>query len=312
MLETKELRLLELLDTSKKRQEVIDQLEYAPQSVTNAATKLETIGLLRREREAGARVFVPTDTRCGELFQSLVKGKPHVDFPELLSPAVRELLYYLPPGDGRLAAELTDDVSFSRATVYRKLETLTNRAIVGKEHDRYRLLDEFSELHEFVRRRPAVYLDPRRDGVRRRPVRRGAGVANRAGTRRRHGPARDRVAGTHRRLERIDEVERDGDDTLTLPTELSETTTITASPTFRSQNARFHHEQRPERDRFLRRALPQQPHAHQRDADDGDDEALEGPLDPHVDDPPAPELRRHGVRRPRWMSRGLTTEPSRY
>jgi len=151
MLEKKELRLLELLDTSKKRQEVLDQLEYAPQSVTNAATKLETIGLLRREREAGATVFVPTDTRCGELFQSLVKGKPHVDFPELLSPAVRELLYYLPPGDGRLAAELTDDVSYSRATVYRKLKTLTNRAIVGKEHDRYRLLDEFSELHEFVR-----------------------------------------------------------------------------------------------------------------------------------------------------------------
>lgn len=151
MLEKKELRLLALLDTSKKRQEVVDQLEYAPKSVTNAATKLETIGLLRRERETGATVYVPTDTRCGELFQSLVKGKPHVDFPALLSPAVRELLYYLPPGEGRLAAELADDVSYSRATVYRKLKTLTNRAIVGKEHDRYRLLDDFALLHEFVR-----------------------------------------------------------------------------------------------------------------------------------------------------------------
>lgn len=151
MLETKELRLLAVVDTSRKRQELVDELEYAPQSVTTAAARLETVGLLRREREAGATVYVPTDTRCGELFQSLVKGKPHVDFPALLSPAVRELLYYLPPGEGRLAAELADDVSYSRATVYRKLKTLTNRAIVGKEHDRYRLLDDFAELHEFVR-----------------------------------------------------------------------------------------------------------------------------------------------------------------
>mgnify|MGYP006285275105 CR=1 FL=1 len=150
MLERRSLRVLAVLDTSKRRQEIAEELEYHPDTVTQAVTELQNLGLVNRKSRDGERVIVPTDARCVELFQTIVKEKPYIDFPDLLSPSIREVLYYLSPEKEWSAAELTERVSYSRATVYRKLKTLTNRAIVTKDHGQYRLSEEFSTLHQFA------------------------------------------------------------------------------------------------------------------------------------------------------------------
>lgn len=151
MLGKRAFRVLAVLDTPKGRQEIAEELEYHPDTVTKAATELQEIGLVKRERRDRKRVLAPTDVRSVELFQSVLKDKPYIDFLDLLSPSIREVLYYLSPEEECSAAELTERVSYSQATVYRKLKTLTNRAVVTKNYGQYRLSNEFSTLQQFVR-----------------------------------------------------------------------------------------------------------------------------------------------------------------
>lgn len=151
MLEKRALSVLAVLDIPKGRQEIAEELEYHPDTVTKAATELQELGLVKREKREGKRVLAPTDVRSVELFQSVLKDKPYIDFPDLLSPSIREVLYYLSPEEECTAAELAEKVSYSEATIYRNLKTLTNRAIVTKNHGQYRLSNEFSMLQQFVR-----------------------------------------------------------------------------------------------------------------------------------------------------------------
>ena len=85
-----------------------------------------------------------------EVFQSLTRSNPHVDFPELLTPSMLNVLYYLSSKEPWAATELAERTGHSRATIYRNLRTLTNRAMATKEHSRYRLREEFNELHLFA------------------------------------------------------------------------------------------------------------------------------------------------------------------
>lgn len=80
------------------------------------------------------------------LFQSLTKSSPHVDFPDLLTPSLLNVLYYLSSDDPWTATELAELTGHSRATIYRTLRLLTNRAMATKEHSQYRLTEEFETL----------------------------------------------------------------------------------------------------------------------------------------------------------------------
>jgi hypothetical protein len=92
----------------------------------------------------------PVDARCVEVFQSLTKSNPHVDFPDLLTSSMLNVLYYLSSEEQWTAAELTERTGHARATIYRNLRTLTNRAMATKEHSRYKLQEEFNGLHLFA------------------------------------------------------------------------------------------------------------------------------------------------------------------
>jgi DNA-binding MarR family transcriptional regulator len=150
MFEKSELRVLDALDVPKRRQELAAELGYEPGTITNAVSHLETVGLVTREKEGNETVVHPTNARCLEVYQSLTRTNPHVDVPELLTSSMLRVLYYLPSDTGVSATELTESSGVSRATVYRVLKTLTNRAIAVKEDSRYRLTEQFAGLHEFA------------------------------------------------------------------------------------------------------------------------------------------------------------------
>lgn len=150
MIDEKELRVLSALNSPKDRQELAEELEYQESTVSDAFGSLERRGLINRERIGTHSVAEPSDARCVEVFQSLTRSNPHVDFPDLLTTSVLNVLYYLSSDEPWAATELAERTGHSRATIYRNLRTLTNRAMATKEHSRYRLREEFNELHLFA------------------------------------------------------------------------------------------------------------------------------------------------------------------
>lgn len=131
------------------RQELVNSLEYTPKTITNVLGDLENLGLITRER-TGSRVTVrPGNARSVDVFHTLVRTKPHVDFPDLLSESTLILLYHLSQEPIR-GPTLVDRSQLSRATVYRHLDTLLNRAIVLKDESRYWLAGDFVDLHTFA------------------------------------------------------------------------------------------------------------------------------------------------------------------
>lgn len=150
MIEEKELRVLSVVESPKTRQELVDKLEYQEATVSEALGGLESHDLITRERIGTRSVAKPSDARCVEVFQSLTKSNPHVDFADLLTPSMLDALYYLSSDKPWTATELTERTGRSRSTIYRNLRTLTNRAMATKEHSQYRLREEFNELHVFA------------------------------------------------------------------------------------------------------------------------------------------------------------------
>lgn len=150
MIGEKELRVLSVLDSPKDRQELSAELEYQDTTVSEAFGGLEQLDLITRERVGTRSIAKPSNARCVELFQSLTRSNPHVDFPDLLTPSLLNVLYYLSSDDPWTATELAERTGHSRATIYRNLRTLTNRALATKEHSQYRLREEFEELHTFA------------------------------------------------------------------------------------------------------------------------------------------------------------------
>ena len=150
MIEEKELRVLSSLDSPKDRHGLADELEYQKSTVSEALGGLERQGLITRERVGTRSVAKPSDARCVEVFQSLTKSNPHVDFPDMLTPSMLNVLYYLSTEDSWTATELAERTGHSRATIYRNLRTLTNRAMATKDHSQYRLREEFHDLHVFA------------------------------------------------------------------------------------------------------------------------------------------------------------------
>lgn len=143
------LRVLETVDSRTARQDLANSLDYASGTLTNILGDLEGLNLIERERAGTRTVVRPTAASCVDVYHSLVKTNPHIDFPELLTGSALVLLYHLSdtPTTG---ATLIRRSGLSRATVYRHLKTLQNRALVLKDESRYRLADDFVELHTFA------------------------------------------------------------------------------------------------------------------------------------------------------------------
>lgn len=150
MIGEKELRVLSALDSPKRRRELATELNYREDTVSKALTVLEELDLVHRERTGNGVVAEPGSARCVEVFHSLTKSNPHVDFPDLFTASMLNVLYYLSRDNTWTATELAERTGHARATIYRNLRTLTNRAMAIKDHSRYELTDEFNELHVFA------------------------------------------------------------------------------------------------------------------------------------------------------------------
>lgn len=150
MIGEQELRVLSDLSSPKYRQELAEDLDYREDTVSEALGNLEQLDLIRRERTGKGTIAEPSDARCVEVFQSLTKSNPHVDFPDLLTASMLNVLYYLSNDEPRTATELAERTGHARATIYRNLRTLTNRAMVIKDRSQYRLSEAFDDLHHFA------------------------------------------------------------------------------------------------------------------------------------------------------------------
>lgn len=144
------LRVISYLDSPKSRQDLATELDYTESTVSRALGNLERLDLVYKEKAGNQTIAKPVDARCVEVFQSLTGSNPHVDFPDLLTSSMLNVLYYLNGESPWTAAELTDRTGHSRATIYRNLRTLTNRAMATKDHSQYKLRDAFNELHRFA------------------------------------------------------------------------------------------------------------------------------------------------------------------
>ncbi|CCQ37075.1 ArsR family transcription regulator [Natronomonas moolapensis 8.8.11] len=150
MIRKRDLRVLSVVDSPKGRQELADELNYREDTVSGALSDLARRDLIDKERKGNRVIAKPGDARCVEVYQSLTRSNPHIDFPDLLTPSLLNILYYLSSDEAWTATELTEHTGHARATIYRGLRTLTNRAIAVKQHSRYRLTEEFNELHVFA------------------------------------------------------------------------------------------------------------------------------------------------------------------
>ena len=93
MIEEKELRVLSALESPKTRQELTAELAYQETTVSDALGGLEKRGLITRERDGTKSIAIPSDAQCVEVFQSLTASHPHVDFPDLLTDSMLNMLY---------------------------------------------------------------------------------------------------------------------------------------------------------------------------------------------------------------------------
>jgi predicted transcriptional regulator len=150
MIDEKGFRVLGSLDSPKDHQELADELDYHKSTISEALSDLEKLGLVQKEWKGNHVVAEPSDVRCVEVYQSLTQSHPHVDFPDLFTKSMVNVLYYLNADDGMAAWELQERTEYARATIYRNLRTLTNRAMATKEQSQYWLREEFEELHDFA------------------------------------------------------------------------------------------------------------------------------------------------------------------
>lgn len=144
------LRVLSHLNSPKPRQELATELNYRESTISRALGNLERLDLIHKEEAGNQTIARPGDAQCVEVFQSLTRANPHVDFPDLLTSSMLNVLFYLSSDNPLTATELTERTGHARATIYRNLRTLTNRAMATKKHSRYRLREEFDELHTFA------------------------------------------------------------------------------------------------------------------------------------------------------------------
>lgn len=153
MLSKSELRLLSEVNDISLRDaplnELSDRIGWSISHTSRVVSQLEGREFVQTEREDGQKIVRLANAQPVEQFSNLVSEFSHVDFPDHISGSALRILYYL--NTGRTATELAELSGISRATVYRRLESLQHVGIVGKDRSRYALTDAFSPLAEFAR-----------------------------------------------------------------------------------------------------------------------------------------------------------------
>jgi predicted transcriptional regulator len=152
LLSESELTVLSHLSTHTDKdliqRELADELEWDPGHTSRVVSRLAEHELIIREQRNGRYRVTLSNAEPAERFADLTREFPHVDFSDLLAGATIQLLYYL--DTERTAADLTERVDVSRATVYRRLKRLRNVGIVTKRDTEYALTDQFAELAAFA------------------------------------------------------------------------------------------------------------------------------------------------------------------
>lgn len=129
--------------------ELAERLGWSPSHASRVTTKLADRALVRVEKSGNVRTVVLTNAAPVETFLDLTKNFPHVDFPPLISGSALRILYHL--NEYRTATKLAEVSDVSRATVYRRLNSLQRVGVVTKEHSTYSVTDSFAALPTFAR-----------------------------------------------------------------------------------------------------------------------------------------------------------------
>lgn len=166
MLSTSQLRLLSGMSKMPLRDlplsELADRLEWSGSHTSRVISGLEGRGFVGTKTKDGQKTVALENARPVEQFSNLVNKFPHVDFHDHVSGSALRILYYLEVE--RTATELAELSGVSRATVYRRLDSLQHVGIVGKDHSQYALTDSFTPLSEFAR--SVAHHDHRREATR--------------------------------------------------------------------------------------------------------------------------------------------------
>lgn len=141
--------------------EIADGLDWSDSYASRVISELERRGFVRTEQDSGKKLVSGNDVRPIGLLGNLTSEFGHVDFPELISGAALEILYYL--DRRRTATELAELGRTSRNTVYRRLNSLQRVGIVGKDYSQYQLTEPFSSLSELAR--SVAHHDHRREAL---------------------------------------------------------------------------------------------------------------------------------------------------
>lgn len=129
--------------------DLAEKMDWSDGHVSRVVSELESNGYVRTKRDGRQKLVVLSEIEPIERLESLVLEYSHVDFPELIAGSGLDVLYYL--DEPRTATVLSEVSGVSRATVYKRLNTLQRVGIVGKSESHYRLNEPFSSLSGIAR-----------------------------------------------------------------------------------------------------------------------------------------------------------------
>lgn len=143
--------------------EVAEQLDWGGSYASRVISDLAQRDFVRVEQEGRKKFVSVTGVQPVERMGDLASEFDHVDFPDLISGVALEILYYL--DERRTASELVELSQTNRSTVYRRLDSLQNVGIVGKDHSHYQLTEPFAPLSDLAR--SIAHHDHRREALER-------------------------------------------------------------------------------------------------------------------------------------------------
>lgn len=129
--------------------ELAEGIGWSDGHVSRVVSELDANGYVRTKRDGRQKLVTLSEIEPMERLESLVLEHNHVDFPPLIAGSGLVLLYYL--DEPRTATVLSEMSGVSRATVYKRLNTLQRVGIVGKSESQYRLNEPFSSLSGIAR-----------------------------------------------------------------------------------------------------------------------------------------------------------------
>lgn len=141
--------------------EVAERLDWSNSYASRVISDLAERDFVTVDRDGRKKFVSVTEVQPVEQLGDLASEFEHVDFPDLISGVALEILYYL--DERRTASELVELSQTNRSTVYRRLESLQNVGIVGKDHSHYQLTEPFEPLSDLAR--SIAHHDHRREAL---------------------------------------------------------------------------------------------------------------------------------------------------